>query len=33
MKRITFFMVLALSMFSLSSFAQRRELKTEDDGF
>ena len=33
MKRITFFMMLALSMFSLSSFAQRRELKTEDDGF
>lgn len=33
MKRITFFMVLVLSMFSLRSFAQRRELRTESNGF
>lgn len=33
MKRQLFFTMLALSMISISSFAQRRELKTEKDGF
>lgn len=33
MKRQLFFTMLALSMISISSFAQRRELRTESNGF